>query len=80
MNSVLVFLHGSGNSKGPVIKNSMRKNRKLTLRTISQEINVSTNLLTAYAHQDVVHFDAAVLEAFCKYFNCEVGDILFYEA
>ena len=62
-----------------IAEKEMRENRKLTLRTISQEIKVSTNSLTAYAHQDVVRYDAAVLGAFCKYFNCGVGDILFYE-
>jgi len=62
-----------------VAEKEMRENRKLTLRTIAQEIKVSTNSLTPYAHQDVVRYDATVLEAFCKYFNCGVGDILFYE-
>jgi putative transcriptional regulator len=62
-----------------IAEKEIKENRKLTLRTISQEIGISTKSLMAYARQDVVRFDAAVLEAFCKYFNCKVGDILFFE-
>jgi putative transcriptional regulator len=62
-----------------IAEKEVKENRKLTLRTISEEAGVSTNSLTAYNNQDVVRFDAPVLEAFCKYFNCGVGDILFYE-
>ena len=57
----------------------IRENRKLTLRIISQETGISTNSLTAYNNQNVERFDASVLEAFCKYFNCEIGDIIFFE-
>jgi putative transcriptional regulator len=63
-----------------IAEKEIRENRKLTMRTIAQEAGVSTNSLVAYTNQDVVRFDAVVLEAFCKYFNCGVGDILFYEA
>jgi putative transcriptional regulator len=62
-----------------IAEKEVKENRKLTLRTISQEAGVSTNSLTAYTNQNVDRFDAPVLEAFCKYFNCGIGDILFYE-
>jgi len=62
-----------------IAEKEIRENRKLTLRIISQEARVSTNSLTAYNNQDVVRFDAPVLEAFCQYFNCDIGDILFFE-
>jgi putative transcriptional regulator len=63
-----------------IAEKEIRENRKLTMRIIAREAGVSTNSLVAYTNQDVVRFDAVVLEAFCKYFNCGVGDILFYEA
>ena len=62
-----------------IAEKEIKENRKLTMRTIAQEAGVSTNSLVAYTNQEVVRFDAVVLEAFCKYFNCGVGDILFYE-
>lgn len=62
-----------------IAEKEIRENRKLTMRIIAQESGVSTNSLVAYTNQDVVRFDAVVLDAFCKYFNCGVGDILFYE-
>jgi putative transcriptional regulator len=62
-----------------IAEKEIKENRKLTMRIIAQEAGVSTNSLVAYTNQEVVRFDAVVLEAFCKYFNCGVGDILFYE-
>jgi len=62
-----------------IAEKEIKENRKLTMRTIAQEGGVSTNSLVGYTNQEVVRFDAVVLEAFCKYFNCEVGEILFYE-
>jgi putative transcriptional regulator len=62
-----------------IAEKEIRENRKLTMRIIAREAGVSTNSLVAYTNQDVVRFDAVVLDAFCKYFNCGVGDILFYE-
>ena len=83
-----MLYYGEGEFNPVTIKNrikiliaekEIKENRKLTLRTISNEIGISTNSLVAYTNQDVVRFDAVVLDAFCKYFNCGVGDILFYE-
>jgi putative transcriptional regulator len=62
-----------------IAEKEIREKRKLPYRTISEEIGVSVNAITAYATQNVTRFDAPVLEAFCKYFNCDVGDILFFE-
>ena len=62
-----------------IAEKELKENRKLTLRTIAQETGVSTNSLTAYNNQDVERFDASVLIAFCKYFHCDVGDILFFQ-
>ncbi len=62
-----------------IAEKEIREHRKLTLRIISQEAGVSTNSLTAYNNQNVIRFDAPILDAFCKYFNCDVGAILFYE-
>lgn len=62
-----------------IAEKEIREKRKLSYRTISEEIGVSVNAITAYVTQNVTRFDAPVLEAFCKYFNCDVGDILFFE-
>ena len=62
-----------------IAEKEIKENRKLTLRTISQEIGISTKSLVAYTNQNVERFDAMVLDAFCNNFNCDVGDILFFE-
>ena len=62
-----------------IAEKEFREKRKLPYRIISEETGVSITSITAYATQKVARFDAPVLQAFCKYFNCGVGDILFYE-
>jgi DNA-binding Xre family transcriptional regulator len=62
-----------------IAEKEIREKRKLPYRIISEEIGISMNAITAYATQNVARFDAPVLDAFCKYFNCDVGDILFHE-
>ena len=62
-----------------IAEKEFREKRKLPYRIVSEETGVSVNAITAYGTQNVARFDAPILEAFCKYFNCGVGDILFYE-
>ena len=53
-----------------------RENRRLTYRVVSEETGLSTNILTNYAKQRVQRYDADTLETLCKYFGCEIGDLL----
>ena len=61
-----------------VAEKELREGRKLTYRTIAQETGVSTSTLTAYITQKINRFDAQTLEALCKYFGCQIGDVLIY--
>jgi DNA-binding Xre family transcriptional regulator len=62
-----------------IAEKEFHEKRKLPYRIIAKETGISVNAITAYGTQNVARFDAPILEAFCKYFNCGVGDILFYE-
>jgi putative transcriptional regulator len=62
-----------------IAEKELREGRKLTYRTIAQDTGIATSTLTAYATQKVNRFDAPTLEALCKYFDCQPGDILVWD-
>lgn len=62
-----------------IAEKELKEGRKLTYRTIAQETGIATSTLTAYATQKVNRFDAPTLEAICKYFNCQPGDVLIWD-
>ncbi len=61
-----------------IAEKEFREGRKLTYRTIAQETGVSTSTLTAYINQRIDSFAKPTLDALCKYFACQPGDILVY--
>ena len=61
-----------------IAEKELREGRKLTYRTIAHETGVSTSTLTAYITQKINRFDALTLEALCRYFACQPGDLLTY--
>ena len=61
-----------------VAEKELREGRKLTYRTIAKETGLTTGALTAYFNQRVKRFDAPTLEAFCRFFGCQPGDLLIF--
>jgi putative transcriptional regulator len=61
-----------------IAEKELREGRRLTYRTIAQETGVSTGTLTAYVNQRVNRFDTPTLEAFCRFFGCQPGDLLVF--
>ncbi len=56
----------------------IRENRRITYRTMASETGLSTTTIVAYVNQRIVRYDASVLVALCKYFECQPGDLLVY--
>lgn len=56
----------------------MKEGRKIPYREISKQTGVSTQSLSGLATNSTRRFDADVLGALCKYFSCEIGDLLTY--
>ena len=53
------------------------KRPSISLNEISHQTNVSRNTLYLWLSQDgVAIYHANTLNAFCKYFDCNVGDVL----
>lgn len=61
-----------------IAEKELSERRKLPYRVIAGEIGVSTSTITAYVTQRVTRFDVPTLEAFCRYFNCQPGDLLWF--
>lgn len=61
-----------------IAEKELAEGRRLTYRTIAKETGISTGALTAYINQRVNRFDASTIEAFCRFFACQPGDILIF--
>lgn len=54
------------------------ENRRVTYRDIAAEAQVSTNTLTQMANQRLAQVGLVTLDKLCKYFACQVGDLMIY--
>lgn len=63
-----------------ISEKEFKEDRKLSYRTIAEEADIPLSVLTDYTSQKVKRFDAKTLEKLCKYFQCQPGDLLVYEA
>ncbi len=56
----------------------MREGRKISYEEISRQTGVSPGSLSGLATNSTQRFDGWVLSALCKYFSCNIGDLLTY--
>jgi|TARA_B100001964_G_scaffold114518_1_gene127726 putative transcriptional regulator len=61
-----------------VARKSERDQRRITLKDIQRETGLSWGTVQAWGSYKVTRFDASVLDRLCKYFECNVGDLLSY--
>lgn len=52
--------------------------RKLPYRVISEETGLSQGVLVRLMNSDFERIETPTLNALCRYFACQVGDLLFY--
>lgn len=53
--------------------------RRIKQHDIAQFAEVRDHTITAWIHNEVTRFDARVVERLCDYFQCDVGDLLYFE-
>lgn len=53
-----------------------QENKVINVATIAHETGVSRQTVYNWLAGDVRRFDADTIEAFCEYFECDVGDLL----
>ncbi len=57
-----------------------RLKRNIPLVELERETGITRKTLQQWANNKVTRFDSVVLVALCKYFDCEVCDLIVYEA
>lgn len=57
----------------------LREGRRIRNKEIAEAVGVNEHTVARWIKNDVTKIDAPVLEGFCRYFNCDVGDLLYME-
>ncbi len=57
-----------------------REKKAISLRQVSRDTGVAMSTITALANDNWRALYREPLESLCKYFDCDVGDLLHYEA
>jgi DNA-binding Xre family transcriptional regulator len=53
--------------------------RRIKQHDIAEFAGVKDHTISAWLHGDITRFDARVVERLCDYFQCDVGDLLYFE-
>jgi putative transcriptional regulator len=53
--------------------------RKITYESLAAEVGLSKNTLNRLAEGQTDRIDFLTLDKLCRYFRCDVGDVLAYE-
>jgi DNA-binding Xre family transcriptional regulator len=54
-------------------------NRRVKLKDLAEFVGVTHNTITSWIRNDVRKYEAHIIEGFCDYFDCDVGDLLYFE-
>lgn len=55
---------------------SRRENRKITREAVAKETGISITSVQNWASNNVTRFDALQIATFCRYFRCDIADLL----
>lgn len=55
-----------------------KEDRKLPYHIIAEETGLSTGVLVRLMNSNFERVDTSTIERLCKYFGCQVGDLLIY--
>ena len=56
----------------------VQERRKISLSEVAKETGIAAKTLYAWEKNSVKRFDVPVIDALCKYFNCQPGDLFEY--
>lgn len=60
-------------------RKSQKEGRRITLRRLSQDLEISKYTIYALANNDLNEFPRIVLEKLCTYFDCTLDDVFTVE-
>ncbi len=55
---------------------AQREQRRITLKKVADETGISYYTLNAIAHDTIREYPRVALAELCKYFQCDIGDLL----
>lgn len=56
----------------------VKERRNISLGEVSNDTSIPRKTLYAWANNTVTRYDAAIIDALCKYFDCQPGDLFHY--
>ncbi len=56
----------------------LKENRRITIAEVSRDTEIDQRTLGQYAKDKIKRYDSFVLDRLCKYFGCQVGDLIVY--
>lgn len=65
-----------------VQQKEMKLGRRLTMSEIAKGSNVSVKLVSRWLDdkEETTRYDAHVIAGFCRYFNCDISDLLYLDS
>lgn len=57
-----------------------RENRPINGAIVAREVGLTRQAISKWIKGDISHFSSDTIIALCKYFECEIGDLLYIEA
>lgn len=66
------------NLKVLIARREQDTGEKLTYGRLSEHVGLAKNTIRRLAEHESTRVDMATLDKLCKFFNCDVGDVLYY--
>jgi len=67
------------NRLATLIEEKQKEGKVITQDKLAAETGVSQSAISRWMGQKVDRFDADIIEKFCVYFDCDVGDLLYID-
>lgn len=52
---------------------------RVNAQAVQKEVGLTYSTVHSWLNDNVTRYDATALEAWCKYLNCDVGDLLVFK-
>lgn len=53
--------------------------KRIPQSEVARVVGVSNNTITNWIHNNVTKYEAPIVERLCDYFDCDLGDLLYFE-
>lgn len=56
-----------------------RENRQISQSEVADATGLTRQAISKWARGDITQFNSETVEKLCKYFDCQIGDLLYIE-